>query len=119
MIIHNFIFGPMLSMEKSAYSWWNSKRKEYNIKLLLCFVAAQFLFMLVAVSSTGFADVDIAQRFIRMLIADLFIFLLMNIVYFLWPTLEVIFFRKINVLYRKYCFAFLKVLMGRIQPRSA
>jgi hypothetical protein len=110
MNIHDFIFGPMQAMEKTAYSWWSSKRKEYNIKFLLCLFSAQVLFALVAISSTSNTDVDFLRRITGMLMADLLIILLINLIYFLWPTLEIIFFKKINILYRKYCFAFLNII---------
>lgn len=104
----------MQSMEKTAYSWWNSKRKEYNIKFLLCLFSAQVLFSLVAISSIGNADAGILRRITGMLVADLLIILLINLIYFLWPTLEVIFFKKINILYRKYCFALLNIINALI-----
>lgn len=110
MNIHNFIFGPMQSMEKPAYSWWNSKRKEYNIKFLLCLLASQLLFALSAISSISNSEVSILRRVAGMLTTDLLIVLLINIIYFLWPTLEIIFFTKINILFRKYHFALLNIL---------
>lgn len=110
MKIHNFIFGPMQSMEKTAYSWWNSKRKEYNIKFLLCLFSAQFLFALVVISSTSNTDVSILRKITAMLITDLLIIVIINMIYFLWPTLEIFFFKKINILYRKYCFALLNII---------
>ena len=110
MYFSRFLFGPIRNMEWPALKWWNSKRLEYNIKLLLCLIIAQFLLAMVAISTSTGGEFDFVRRLLGAIITDIVILALVNVFYFLMPVLELVFFRKINILYRKYSFALLNIL---------
>jgi len=110
MYISKFIFGPSGQMELSAIKWWNSKRWEYNLKFLSCLLAAQFLFALVALSLSAHSEVGMGRKILGALTADALILVAVNLIYFLFPLLELMLFKKIYILYRKYTFAFLNLI---------
>lgn len=110
MSFAKFFYGKLDNMELSALRWWNSKRLEYSVRFLICLIIAQLLFLLTAFSLGGIDTSNILQRLMSAFFWDLVLLLLINVVYFLWPCLEVVLFKKINIVYRKNCFAFLNVL---------
>ncbi len=110
MYIKKYLFGPLGSMELSPYKWWNSKRREYSTKLFYNLLAAQCVFLLWSLSSEGVKFFDILFSVPRILIVDVILISIINVVYYIWPTLEYLFFGKINILYRKYTFALLNLI---------
>lgn len=110
MYINSFIFGPMISMGAPAFSWWESKRLEYNLKFISCLLIAQLLFFLVAISNVGLAEFDIVRRIMGAIVTDVIFLLALNIIYFAWPIVELVIFRKINIIFRKYMYALLNIL---------
>jgi hypothetical protein len=109
MNLKYFLTGPMLQMEKAAFPWWGSKWLEYNLKFIFCLFIAQLLFMLAAISMAD-ENFNFAVKLVGMLKADLLAIILVNIIYFIFPTLEFILFRKFNILFRKYAFQFLNLI---------
>jgi len=110
MSFARFFYGKLDSMELPAFRWWNSKRVEYSLRFLICLIFSQLLFFLIAFSLGGIDTSNIFQRIVSALLSDVVLLLLVNIVYFLWPVIEVILFKEINIVYRKNCFAFLNLL---------
>lgn len=109
MRIGNFLFGPLIDMHLPPYQWWNSKRKEYTLKFFAFFLPAQvFLFM--ASFSLGRINAEnFLEKVLGALVVDAVLICVLNLLYFLWPTLELLFFKNINLLYRRYCFALLNL----------
>ncbi len=104
-----FLVGPLGNMDLPSYRWWNSKRKEYNLKFISCLLAAQILFFIAYLTLDISDSESILSRIYRALLVDILIIFIINLLYFLWPTLESLFFKKINKLYRRYCFAVLNL----------
>lgn len=109
MNIKYFLTGPMNQMEKPAFPWWGSKWLEYNIKFICCLFIAQLLFILVAISKSN-ENFNFIMKLAGMLQADFLAIILMNIIYFIFPTLEFLLFRRFNILFRKYTFQFLNII---------
>jgi hypothetical protein len=65
--------------------------------------------MLAAISMAD-ENFNFAVKLVGMLKADLLAIILVNIIYFIFPTLEFILFRKFNILFRKYAFQFLNLI---------
>jgi hypothetical protein len=110
MSIRQFLMGPLENMDLPSYQWWSSKRKEYNLKFISCLLVAQVFFFIASLSLGISNSESILSRILSALFVDAIIILLINLLYFLWPTLEVLFFKKINKIYRRYCFAMLNLL---------
>ena len=109
MNIKYFLTGPMIQMERPAFPWWCSKWLEYNIKFVSCVSIAQLLFLLVITSKVSHHHFFIA-KLVHMLRADLLLIVLINVIYFVFPALEFLVFRKVNILFRKYTFQFLNMV---------
>ncbi len=114
MYVRNYLFGPLGSMELSSFKWWNSKRREYSTKLLYSLLSAQAIFLLWSLSLEGVEPLGALLSIPRALIIDVLLISIVNLIYFIWPTLEFLFFEKINILYRKYTFALLNLISASI-----
>lgn len=110
MSISQFLMGSIKDMDLPSYQWWNSKREEYNLKFISCLLIGQILFFIASLNFGISNPENALSRVFSALFVDLLIILLINVLYFLWPTLEVLFFKKINKLYRRYCFALLNLV---------
>jgi hypothetical protein len=108
--VKTFLFGPIKNYEMPAFAWWDSKRHEYNIKLVSCLLSAQFIFLLMAISQNKVTSENFVQKISSMLFAGAITVGFFNLIYFLFPALEALLFKKINLLYRRYSFAFLNVI---------
>lgn len=109
-----FLYGPLTNHELPAFAWWNSKRQEYNIKLVSCLLSAQFIFFLMAISQNRVTLNNFIQKISTMLYAGALTVAFFNLVYFIFPTLEALFFKKINLLFRRYSFALLNIFNAGI-----
>ena len=105
-----FFFGSAKDASLPAFKWWNSKRLEYNLRFLGCLVAGQVLLLMTSYS-LGLETADnILNKIAGALIADLVVLAVVNLVYFLWPAVELLLFRKNPQKYRSVCFAALNGL---------
>ena len=114
MRVNKFLFGPLIDMNLPPYQWWNSKRKEYTLKFVLCLLSAQMLLFLASFSLGVIKTEEFLGKVINALVLDAVLICVMNVLYFLWPTLEILFFKSINLIYRRYCFAFLNIFSASL-----
>lgn len=110
MTLNYFFYGKQGGMELTSFQWWNHKRIEYSLRFISCIVIAQILFLLTAFNLGSIDSSNIIQRIMSAFFTDAILLLLVNILYFLCPILEGILFKKIFIVYRKNCFAFLNLL---------
>ena len=113
-ILEVFFFGSMAGMELSSFRWWNGKRLEYNARFVGCLIFAQILFLITGFGLAENGTQHVISSLPGMLVSDLFLFLLVNIIYFLWPSLEIVVSKKWSAVYRKYCFAFINFISAMI-----
>lgn len=105
-----FFFGISGDTSLPAFKWWNSKRLEYNLRFLGCLLAGQVLLLMTSYS-LGLATADnILNKIAGALISYLMVLAVVNLVYFLWPALELLLFRANPQKYRSVCFAVLNGL---------
>lgn len=109
-LIRRFFWGQSRDMGLSAFKWWNSKRLEYNLRFLGCLVVGQVLLLMTSYSLGIITVSNILNKVASALLADLVVLVVVNLVYFLWPTLEFLLFRKNPKKYRSVCFAVLNGL---------
>ena len=105
-----FLYGSQKESELSAFKWWNAKRWEYTIRIVGCVLTAQALFFLVSYSLGGITTENLIRRVVGALVSGLFVTAIVNIIYFLWPIMEIVFFKKSSLAYRKSCFAFINFI---------
>lgn len=112
--IQKFLYGEIYNNDYPAFKWWTSKRKEYNLKLIVCLVLAQ-LVLSGASYSLGITTIEnIIQKTLSALFVDVVLIIFMNIVYFLWPILEIVIFKSKNDIYRKVCFGFINFISATL-----
>jgi hypothetical protein len=107
--LNKFFIGRWDNNDLTAFKWWNSKRAEYTIRFLGCLLAGQLLIALASFSLGLTNSENISSRLISLLVGDLILIVFINLLYFLWPAIEAIFFRKSPDGYRKKCFIFLNI----------
>lgn len=105
-----YFFGNWSNQDLPALKWWNTKRKDYNLRLLSCLLIGQFLVALTSLSLGATTSDNLLDRLTGMLLADLLILISVNILYFLWPVIETLLFKTSPNRYRKVCFAFLNTI---------
>jgi len=85
-------------------------RIEYNLKFIGCLVLAQFFLLGASYSLKITTATNLYQRVSGALVADVFIIILINILYFLLPVVEISIFKSNKFKYRKNAFAFINIL---------
>lgn len=105
-----FFFGSARDASLPAFKWWNSKRIEYNLRFLGCLVAGQALLLMTSYSLGIVTEDNILNKIAAALIVDLVVLAVVNLVYFLWPAIELLLFRNNPQKYRSVCFAVLNGL---------
>ncbi len=107
--MNNFFFGTISNMELPTLKWWNSKRKEYNLRFISCLLISQLIMFLVSFSLGGITSDNLTSRISSMLVSDLLLIVVINIIYFIWPAIERIGFKN-SPKFRLRCFAFINGL---------
>lgn len=110
MALKKFLLGNMSSNEPNSFKWWNSKRIEYSLKLLLCLVIAQVIILATFLHLNEITANRIGYWVGQVFVKDIIVLITANIIYFLMPALETVFFKKSKEKYRKIGFGLLNLI---------
>jgi hypothetical protein len=122
-ILKKFIYGSTVNMDNPPLDWWNAKRKEYNIRFIICLFIGQIITLskslYIQLYGINISNLKVELGLligatlpyvIGILIFDFILLVNINILYFTWPILEKIFFPNHFEGYRKICFAFFNLI---------